>query len=169
MTKGMNPEGIAFLIFIAAVIIPAFAVSVSYGEDPSEQPLSFSNRDLKRYENSADHETRASESTELKSSEVRKTKVADNRQQKEKEYWCKRAAPKRTKIQRLNAEIDEKEQELAEENSKNLIQNKKAKTLNKALGKIRKRLKEAEENFSELESEAHRKGVPPGWLRCQFE
>ncbi len=169
MTKGTNPGEILSLISLSAIMLSSFTISVSFCAEPSEQPFPFSNKDLQRYENSADHKTGEPKSTELKGPEVRKTKAADSRQQKEKEYWCKKAAPKRTKIQRLNEEINEKEQELAEEESKNVIQNKKAKTLNKDLVTIRKRLKEAEENFGDLEGEAYRKGVPPGWLRCQFE
>jgi len=169
MTRGTNPEGIFFLITSSVVMFTAFMVSSSYGTDPSQQPLSFSNKDLEPYENSADHETRGSQSPELKNSEIHKTKVGHAGEQKEKEYWCKRAAPQRKKIQRLNGEIDEKEQELTEENSRGFSQNKKTKALNKELAKIRKHLKEAEENLGDLESEAHRKGVPPGWLRCQLE
>jgi hypothetical protein len=169
MIKGMNPKGIVLLIILSVMIFTASAVSSSFGADTSQQPLSFSNKDLESYENSADHKTRGSQSTELKSSEVRKTKAEDAREQKEKEYWCKKAAPQRKKIQRLNEEIGEKEKELAEENSRGSIRNKKTRTLNKGLAKIRKRLKEAEGNFGDLEGEAYRKGVPPGWLRCQFE
>jgi hypothetical protein len=30
-------------------------------------------------------------------------------------------------------------------------------------------LKAEEQELNDLENEAHRKGVPPGWLRCQFD
>ena len=169
MTRGTNQEGIFFLIMTSVVMFTAFTVSISYGTDTSQQPLSFSNKDLKPYGDSADHKTREAQSTELKSSEIQKTKAEDTRHQKEKEYWCKKAAPQRKKIQKLKGEIGEKEKELAEENPRSLSGNKKTKALNKELSKIRNRLKEAEENFGDLEGEAYRKGVPPGWLRCQFE
>ena len=169
MMRGMNPEDIVLLIIISVTTFTAFTVSSSYGADPSPQPLSFSNKDLELYENSADHTTRGAQSPELKGPEVQKTKAEDTRAQKEKEHWCRKATPQRKKIQRLREEIGEKEQGLAEENPRGFTQNKKARSLNKELAKVRKRLKEAEENFGDLESEAHRKGVPPGWLRCQFE
>ncbi len=169
MTRGTNQEGILFLIMTSVVMSFAFTVSISCGADTSQQPLSFSNKELKPYEESADHKTRGAQSTEMKSSEIQKTKAEDTRQQKEEEYWCKKAAPQRKKIQKLKGEIGEKEQELAEENSRSLSGNRKTKALDKELSKIRNRLKEAEENFGDLEDEAYRKGVPLGWLRCQFE
>ena len=69
----------------------------------------------------------------------------------------------------MNEEINEKERELAEENAAGSARNKKTRTLNKALAKTRRRLKDAEGMLSDLADEAHRKGVPMGWLRCQFE
>jgi len=33
----------------------------------------------------------------------------------------------------------------------------------------RRKLREAEAALSDLEAEAYRKGVPPGWIRCDFE
>lgn len=80
-----------------------------------------------------------------------------------------KASPQRKKIQKLKGEIGQKEKELAQENTRSLSGNNKTKALNKELSKIRNRLKEAEENFGDLEGEAYRKGVRPGWLRCQFE
>ena len=35
--------------------------------------------------------------------------------------------------------------------------------------KSKKQLRYAEKDLAEFEGEAHRKEVPPGWLRCQFE
>jgi|GEM_PF-1353792 len=169
MIRGISPEGFVFLFFTSVILVTAFMSSSSYSADSSEQPLSFSNKDLEPYENSADRKPREPQSPVPKNSEVKKTKAEDSREQKEKEYWCKKAAPQRKKIQQLNEEISEKERELAVENAGTAVRNKKARTLDKALAKTRKRLKDAEGMFSDLADEAHRKGVPMGWLRCQFE
>lgn len=147
----------------------AFMSSSTYGADSSARPLSFSNKDLEPYENPEGGNSRGPQSPEPKNSEGRKTKAEDAKEQREKEYWCKRTTPQRKKIRQLNEEINEKERELAEENAAGSARNKKTRTLNKALAKTRRRLKDAEGMLSDLADEAHRKGVPMGWLRCQFE
>jgi hypothetical protein len=168
MIRGISPEGLIFLFFASLILVTAFMSSGSYGADSSEQPLSFSNKDLEPYENSGDRK-REPQSPEPKNSEVKKTKAEDSKEQKEKEYWCKKATPQRKKIRQLSEEISEKERELTEENAGGMARHKKTRSLNKELGKTRRRLKDAEGMFSDLEDEAHRKGVPMGWLRCQFE
>ncbi len=167
MRKGISLEGSVYLFCAYILVIIFFASSSSYGADSYEKQLSFSNKDLKPYENS-DAKPRELQS-EPKNSEVRKTKAEDSREQKEKEYWCKKAAPQRRKIQQLHEEIKTKERELAEENAKFIAKNKKTGTFNKSLLQARKRLKDAEGRFGDLQDEAYRKGVPMGWLRCQFE
>lgn len=169
MVRGISSEGLVFLFFASVILCAAFMPFNSYAADSSEEPLSFSNKDLGPYESSEDRKPRELRPPEPKNSETRKAKAEDFREQREKEYWCKKAAPQRRKIQQLNDEIREKEQDLAEDNAGAAVRHKKTRTLNKSLAKTRKRLKDAEEMFSELADEAHRKGVPMGWLRCQFE
>jgi hypothetical protein len=40
-------------------------------------------------------------------------------------------------------------------------------TAQRNLESAKKRLKDADEQLSDVEAEAHRKGIKPGWLRCQ--
>ena len=169
MIRGISPEGLVFLFFATLILVIAFMSSSTCGADSSGRPLSFSNKDLEPYENPEGGSPREPQSPEPKSSEIRKTKAEDSKEQREKEYWCKKTAPQRKKIRQLNEEISEKERELAEENAGGSARNKKTRTLNKALAKTRRRLKDAEGMLSDLADEAHRKGVPMGWLRCQFE
>ena len=166
MIRGIIPKRFVFLVFASVILVIALMSSSLYAAaDSSGQPLSFSNKDLEPYENSGDR----TQSAEPKNSEFRKTKAEDSREEREKEYWCKKAAPQRKKIQQLKEEISEKERELTEENTGVAVKNRKTRTRDKALSKTRKRLKDAEGKFSDLADEAHRKGVPMGWLRCQFE
>jgi chromosome segregation ATPase len=168
MIRGISPEDFFFLFFASVILAAAFMSSSSYAAGSAEQPLSFSNKDLERYENS-DRQSREPLSADPKNSEVRKNGAGDSREQREKEYWCKKAEPQRRKIQQIKDEINEKERELAEESTGVAANKKKARTLDRALSKTRKRLKDAEGKFSDLADEAYRKGVPMGWLRCQFE
>jgi peptidoglycan hydrolase CwlO-like protein len=98
--------------------------------------------------------------------------VAEAKKEKEeKEYWCKRATEYRKKIEKAQEDFEETEKKLAELEGNPLpnAKSKKAlKQLNSKLRKSKKQLRNAERDLSYFEDEAHRKGIPPGWLRCQF-
>ncbi len=167
MTRRTSPQYRLLLLFASVLMGTAFMLSGSYGADSSQKPLSFSNKDLEPYENT--DAKQEPEPPKRKGSGVKEIKAEGSREQKEKEHWFKRASQQKRKIQRFKDDMGEKEQELAEENRRGVVQSKKTKALNKEIAKIRKRLKNAEGDLSFLEDEAHRKGIPPGWLRCQFE
>ena len=144
-----------FLTGVLIVFAIGFSPFVSKGEENNVQKEAavFSNQDIEKYKKPSDNKTayiktdRAAE---------RKEKTLEIKEEKEKEYWCKRANPYRKKIERIKEEAGELEK----------LNTKKA---GKRLENARKRLKYAEKDLAELEDEAHRKGIPPGWLRCQFE
>ncbi len=155
-------------IFWAVTIGTAFMLSGAYAADSSQKSLTYSNKDLQPYVDSSPRELREPDSPHPKGPNKTKTATV-SREQREKEYWCKKASGPRKKIQRLNDDISEKEQQLAETSRNGAIRNGKTMALNKEIAKTRKRLKYAESDLRDLEDEAYRKGVPPGWLRCQFE
>jgi uncharacterized protein (DUF3084 family) len=99
--------------------------------------------------------------------------IAEAKKEKEdKEYWCKKAAQHRKKIEKAQEEIKEAEKKLSETENIGLQDAKKKKNHKQAqknLDRAKKQLKDSEKELRELEDEAHRKGIPPGWLRCQFE
>ena len=64
--------------------------------------------------------------------------------------------------------MKEMEKKLSEEKSKSLRTSKKNTPLQKRLVKARKQVTAAEKDLDDLEHVAHRKGIPPGWLRCQI-
>lgn len=154
------------LLYLACALAlgAVFMSSGSYASDSSQKSLSFANRDLQPYDDSPNHKLQEQDSPAPKGSGPRKAKTADSREQAQKEYWCKKASQQRRKVQRLNDDVSEKEQQLEEENRKGVVGHKKTAALNKEFTKTRKRLKYAQDDLSAVEDEAHRKGVPPGWL-----
>ncbi len=103
--------------------------------------------------------------------------AAEAKKEKEdKEYWCKKANAHRKKIEKAQSEIAETEEKLAKlKDAASRETGKKRRPLESDIKKTEKRLKEIERQRKEnerklgsLEEEAHRKGIPPGWLRCQF-
>lgn len=124
----------------------------------------FSNQDIEQYKNPSDNKPNK---TELKREKAKKTK-----EQEEKEYWCKKATEHRKKIEKAQADVKASEKKIAETEEtdmQNIKKKKGSKQAKKDLSRAKKQLKEAENNLGELEDKAHRKGIPPGWLRCQFD
>jgi hypothetical protein len=103
------------------------------------------------------------------------TKEKKERQQQE--YWCKKATQYERKVEIAQDEVKETEKELSElkdasfqgNSRKKKSTEKNIRSTQKKLEGAKKRLKYAERDLSDLGDEAHRKDIPPGWLRCQFE
>ena len=140
------------------------------GDEKSAQgePQIFTNQDIEKYKGPPEAKTTDTKTSSQKDrEEVRKDKNQNIREDQEKESWCKKASACKKKIKRADDDVKETEKKIFEENSKGLHASKKTAQLQKKLEKDRKKLEDAGADLDELEDEAHRKGVPPGWLRCQ--
>jgi len=159
------------LCFLFSVfLINLMCIASVNGEDKSSQgqPQLFTNQDIEKYKgpseaDSTDTKTVSREDRE----EVLKDKNQSIREDQEKEYWCKKASAYKRKIKKADDDVKEAEKTISEQNSKGLHAGKKTAVLQKRLEKARQKVGYAEADLGELEDEAHRKGVPPGWLRCQ--
>ncbi len=133
-----------------------------YAESTQKDIPTFTNKDIEQYKTPSDNKSyiKIDTSPSEKKEKAQKAKV-----NAEKEYWCKKATQYKDIVNRKNETVAELEKELtAEKNT-----DKKKKAIEKKIVLAKKQLKYAERDLGNLESEAHRKGVPPGWLRCQFE
>jgi len=140
------------------------------GADTSvqDQPQLFTNQDLGKYNNPSASGTKDTKTVYQEDREgYLKDKKKNIMEEREQEYWCKKASAFRKKIEKADEDMKKIEKELSEENGKSLHAGKKSTELQKRLEKAKKRVKDAEADLDDLEHEAHRKGVPPGWLRCQ--
>jgi len=142
-----------------------FSISAR-GEDSAvqkETPV-FTNQDIEKYKKLSD-----SESLPVKTDRTAENrgKLLKAKEQHEKEYWCKTATRHKKKIERAQEDIVEAEKELSGEYG--ALSYKKRSALQNGLRNAKRRLKYAEKDLAEIEDEAYRKGVPPGWLRCQLE
>lgn len=162
------------------IVFSLYLEDLAVGEEhhSSAEPQVFTNKDL------VDHSSQAGNGmTVTKPSapyneryEAKKAETSRVKEQKEQEYWCKKASGYKKKIEKARVEVEEIEKRLSELESSASISHGKAKksitreinSTNKALLSNKKILREREEDLRELEDEAHRKSVPPGWLRCQF-
>jgi hypothetical protein len=87
-----------------------------------------------------------------------------------KEKWCKKATGLQNRVDsaRKDLEAAKKKKQDAETVNSRKKRAKYAADAGKKVAHAQKTLDYSEKKLSDLEQEAHRKGVPPGWLKCQF-
>jgi len=123
----------------------------------------FSNRDIEKYREPSDNRRSPAKPA---GAEAKRDAAAQLREQKEGEYWCRKANSLRKRIENYRDDVQELEKALDELKDR---KGKKRRSLETKLLKAKKHLTSSEGDLTALEDEAHRKGIPPGWLRCQFE
>jgi hypothetical protein len=131
-----------------------------------EKPLSFTNEDVDKYRNPSDN--RPLEQRKTAPSAIKDEKKR-TREKQEQEYWCKKTTIANKKIDNAGRDVREREKDILREQSKNVHTSRKMNTLQSRLKKAKDQLSSAERDLKDIESEAHRKGIRPGWLRCQFD
>jgi hypothetical protein len=93
----------------------------------------FTNKDIRQYKQPSDGEIPVTDGDRKTEKDKRSQKIKEDR---EKEYWCKKAGPYRKKIDRTRDEIQATEKALSESS----LTPKKKKTLNRKLQSSRKKL-----------------------------
>jgi hypothetical protein len=156
---------------LSIVFVYSLLCTSVHGNDRSlrDQPQLYTNQDIERYKTPSEVATTAAKSAPQEDREEgREVKKQRIREDHEKDYWCKKASAYKEKIEKAGETVKEMEKKLSEEKSKSLRTSKKNTPLQKRLVKARKQVTAAEKDLDDLEHEAHRKGIPPGWLRCQL-
>jgi chromosome segregation ATPase len=155
-----------FIAFVFSLFLDPLKCAGAF----EDKPRVFTNQDIKKYKSSSDSITTDTKTVFQEDGEgSRESKNQRIMEEHEMEYWCKRASAYKKKIKEADGDVKEIEQEISEESSKSpRSSKKKTKLRQNKLEKAKKRLTDAEADLGELEDEAHRKGVKPGWLRCQL-
>ena len=131
-----------------------------------DKPQTFTNDDIDKYRNPSDNRIQEQRKT-TPSTKKDENKIA--REKQEQEYWCKRATTAKRKIENAGRDVREREADISREESKDVRTSRKMNTLQGRLKKAKDQLSSAEGDLNDIENEAHRKGIRPGWLRCQFD
>ena len=172
--KDLRTGFTAILLLLCTAFLFTIAGQTRADNKPAQkEDLTFSNQDLEKYKLPSDNKTQA---TKPRRAEEKREKTRKTEEQKEKEYWCKRAEYYVKKIEKAQDEVDKQEERLDElKAAASRELGKQRKLLDKEIKKTRKKLESArkqvtarERDKARIEEEAHRKGIPPGWLRCQF-
>jgi hypothetical protein len=159
-------KGTPVLFVCIIVLLAGLFPGIVSGADPSSQEVpTFSNKDLEKYKSPADD---APVTAAERPVEPGKTTKKD--EQREKNYWCGRAQEYQKKIDRAQEKVRDVERIASEESGgQTFAESKMKKPTRRKYEKAKKDLKEAERDLQYVEEDAHRKDIPPGWLRCQFE
>ncbi len=168
------------LISIALLYAAAGPARAETQQDASP---SFTNKDLEPYRPPAAAET-DSRSAVGASAKISKDHTAEKRQKaeeiagkKDQEYWCKKGRQVNKSLTLAKDEVDELTARLHElETTEAQVIGKRKSSLEKQRNKAgrnlkaaTKRLRERQETLAELEHDAYRNNIPPGWLHCQHE
>jgi hypothetical protein len=145
------------LLSLSAALFPDLVAAGN--ESLQEEVPMFSNKDLDKYKSSSD-DALQNVNLDRRGDNIER---AAKKEEREKEYWCNRARAYRKKIDKAAGEIAEAGRD------RSGTGRKQPKTEVKKLEKEKRQLRNAEIDLRDLEDEAHRKGIPPGWLRCQSE
>ncbi len=150
-------------VLLIFVIVIYSASGYAEGNPSAADAPYFSNKDLDQYRKPSDG--KIPDARTGNKVETREERAKGKAVQKEQEYWCKKATSYKRKIDMGKDKISEMEKEL----SSDTLNRKKKGALEKKLNAMKKQVTYTEQDMSDLEDEAHRKDIPPGWLRCQFE
>ncbi len=152
---------------VAGLLLFAAAAQLPLIGSAQEQPPVYSNRDIEKYKLPSD-----SRPVEIKKRDAREERKMDARAAKdnlERERWCKRTTAQKKKTEKAQYDVQTTEKAIRREEEKDFRGTKKSKQLRDRLAQEKRKLTVEEGALNDIENEAHRKGVPPGWLRCQVD
>lgn len=87
---------------------------------------------------------------------------------RDQEYYCKKGNAYRRKIDEAKFDVAQAKKKLDELKASTNIKASRVMRAEENIARKEKDLFRVERDLSDLENEAHRKDIPPGWLRCQF-
>jgi len=107
--------------------------------------------------------------TENSSANTGEIEVQQNKE--DAQLWCNRARELKDRISSAKAAHSQAQGEKAEAELNFLRMGSSAarKEASSKLSQAEAAVQAAESALRDLEDDAHRQGIPPGWLRCQFE
>ena len=152
------------------VIVPVIIGGIlCYGTAFAEHtgPGKYNNEDLEKFGTP----NKNAEKTEPNvSDKISNEKKSEDGETQDKEYWCRQGTAINRTISDIKMEIDEIIDKYPDMKDKDINKIELPEVdMQERLNVRRLKLKEAEGALSDLEDEARRKGVPPGWIRCNFE
>jgi hypothetical protein len=138
--------------------------------EASEQSQSFKDGDLAKYRNPSDRTENDLAAEKGKTTDIRRSVTA-----KEKDYWCKEGMKRAKSVEKAQARVNssaadvKKWEDAADRHHGDRKAAKRLRNARKKMAKDQKALAKEEAELSGFENRAHRKNIPPGWLKCNTE
>jgi hypothetical protein len=154
--------------FVMSFIVPVIVGCVLWcGTAFAEHtgPGKYNNEDLKKFGTPSTGETAPNVLDKIP-----EEKKSEDVETQDKEAWCRQGTAINRTISVIKMEIDEILDKYPEMKGKDINTVELPNLgMQEMLNARRLKLREAEGALNDLEDEARRKGVPPGWVRCNFE
>jgi hypothetical protein len=150
---------------LSAILALLLFVCVASAEETAAR--TFTNKDLIK--------NKSGDSPDSSGNNIPKKKTGEgsvgNKDRREKERWCKKGSLHQNRVDDAKSNLQYAESRKKEADSKRPVIRKNRRNSASSDANIRKarlKLEKAERALNNLQQEAHRKNIPPGWLRCQF-
>jgi hypothetical protein len=152
-----------------SLLIVLLSFTYTSGE---EKILFYSDQDLQKYQNQADDNSTYNEisSPEIDTNKASVVKADPNEAPLQK-LWCRKGTHYRKKLDLAKERYEKAKKDFSDKKTLYMYSKVKYCTYNSAKSHLRsteERLSQADRDLRDIENEAHRNAIPPGWLRCQF-
>jgi hypothetical protein len=162
---------------LSVIVLCVVFISTPLVFAEGEKTPTYTNEDLKKYRLPVDTSSENAESVKDKSPEdERDEEKAAAKQQRLQDYYCEKGAYYDQKVEDAEDAIKEAQEKYQEQLDKKRITNRGKtgspsfdKPSEKRVKNAKKKLEKALKKRGDFEQKAYRKGIPSGWLRCQFD
>jgi hypothetical protein len=148
------------------VLVSALIMALLGAEGPAAGQT-FNNTDLEKYHADADGSIIPEKAPSAPQAQKKDLRTSKGSGEKSKQYWCSRGSTHRAKVDKAKARVEDAELKL-QETAPRPYTRKNRGSAEKQVRSAKKELYRAEQSLEDLEQQAHRQNIPPGWLRCQF-
>jgi hypothetical protein len=157
------------ILLLSALLF--LAASVLCNADAADKVKVLTNEDLKKYgvtdkENSNDSAIKQTPPPQKNDPSREPPKDPD------KESWCTKATRLKGRVDEANRKVQQAEKQRSDASMAGEVSSYSSTPIAVAeenLAKARQDLETAEKELSDFEQLAYSQGIPPGWLRCQFD
>jgi len=154
-----------FRSFLLVIMTFLLISSIAYGQ------ASFSNDDLKRYKTKSDSDQGAGQGRE----ESGGYNIYDSYTSGNSDYWCQQGERARSEISTASSNAaaaqeryDSVHAQFVRSDTNPRVTREEVDNAKLQMDAAIEAVDQAKKALELLESEAHRSGIPPGWLNCNF-
>ena len=138
------------ILLLSALLFMATCALCSV--DAAGQVKVITNEDLKKY--GAKDREESNDAAAKQETPPQKTEAAPEQpKEPDKQSWCTKATRLKDKVDEATKKVEEAEKQQGYEKA----------------AQAKKELETAQQELSDFEQSAYSQGIPPGWLRCQFD